>query len=67
MTNITEVARSMSRTINTGNYESIQIFCSMKAEVGEGEDPSEVSVTLHEMCKAEIMRDAKEIKEKIKK
>lgn len=72
MTNIVEVVRSFSRKVNLGNidqslqYESIDLFCSMKAEIPEGEDPSEASQVLQEMCKAEVMRDAKEIKERIK-
>jgi hypothetical protein len=39
----------------------------MKSELGDGDDPSDVSLELHEMCKAEIMRDAKAIKESLKK
>jgi hypothetical protein len=63
---VTEVARSFSRKMNLGGYENIDLFCSMKANVGEGEDPGEISIALHEMCKADVMRDAKAIKNKLR-
>jgi hypothetical protein len=32
-----EIARSYSRKINTGNYTSVDLFCSQKLEVPEDE------------------------------
>ena len=52
---LVEVARSFSRKVNLGNYETIDIFCSQKAEVIEDE-AEKISEELYLFCKNEVMK-----------
>ena len=48
-----EIARSFSRKLNLGNYETVDFFCSQKIEVPESE-AKEASSELYEFCKQEV-------------
>jgi ATP-dependent exoDNAse (exonuclease V) alpha subunit len=51
--NLVEVARSFSRKLNLGNYQTADFFCSQKAEVLESE-VVETSEALYKFCKEEV-------------
>jgi hypothetical protein len=51
-----EIARSYSRKVNLGNYETIDIFCSRKEEVPMSE-AEETSKRLFEFCRAEVEKN----------
>lgn len=53
---ITEITRSFSKTFQEKDYEPFNVFCSVKAELGEGDDPAKVSDALHEMAQADVRR-----------
>jgi len=53
---VVEVARSCSRKVNLGNYETIDYFCSRKEEVVISK-VTEKSAELAEWCKQEVMKD----------
>lgn len=55
-----EIARSHSRKINLGNYESADFFASYKAEVEEKDDEAEVSENLYQRAKEDVERDIAE-------
>lgn len=52
-----EIARSHSRKINLGNYESADFFASYKTEVEEKDDETEVSEELYQKAKEDVERD----------
>ncbi len=54
-----EVARSFSYKLNIGNYQSLDFFCSEKAECLEAEREAK-SQALYSFCKAEVMRSVRE-------
>ena len=54
-----EVARSFSYKLNIGNYQSLDFFCSEKAECLESERDAK-SQALYSFCKAEVMRAVQE-------
>jgi len=54
-----EVARSFSRKINLGHYETADFFCSQKAEVLE-KDAVKVSEELFRFCEEEVMKSVGE-------
>lgn len=64
-----EVCRSFSRKLNLGNYETLDMFCSAKAEVSE-KDKVKISEQLDKFVQDEVMKSvysyklesAKEIK-----
>ncbi len=49
-----EVVRSCSRRLNIGNYESVDFFCSQKAECA-AEDAAEVGRLAHQFCKKQVL------------
>jgi hypothetical protein len=55
-----EVARSFSYKLNIGNYQSLDFFCSEKAECLEAEREAK-SQALYSFCKAEVMRAVQEV------
>ena len=50
---LVEVARSYSRKVNMGNYETSDFFCSKKEECYKSES-EKVSAELHDFCQAEV-------------
>ena len=58
---IKEVERGYYQKIQVSQFEPIEWFASFRAEVGEGEDPNEVSEKLYRMAKAEVERSAGEM------
>ena len=52
---LVEIARSFSRKINLGNYETADFFCSEKAEVPE-KDAEKTSEALYSFCESEVMK-----------
>ena len=57
----TEVTRSVSRKISLGNYEMLDLFCSMKIERDESE-AGEASKKALKFCWEEVMNESKKIK-----
>ena len=62
---IVEVARSFSRKLNTGNYETVDFFCSQKIECLEKE-AGEKSKELHLWCKTEVEMAVAEYQNQLK-
>lgn len=58
-----EVVRSVSFKLNLGNYQSMDFFCSQKAECGADEVDA-VAVDLSEWCYDKVMESAKEVQRK---
>lgn len=54
-TDTVEVARSCSRKVNLGNYETIDFFCSRKDEVQSGK-ATEKSEEIAKWCEEEIRK-----------
>ena len=52
---LVEICRSFSYKHNCGNFQSIDLFCSQKAEVKE-EEAEEASEKLHAFCKSEVIK-----------
>lgn len=59
---LVEIARSFNYTLNVGNYESRQFFCSQKAEC-RAEDAEAVSERLYAFCKSQVIKAVSEYKE----
>lgn len=53
---LTEICRSFSFRLNTGNYQSVDFFCSRKEECLENE-AVKTSERLFAFCKDEVMKD----------
>ena len=60
---IVEVVRSVSFKLNLGNYQSMDFFCSQKAQCEPGE-ADQVSADLYEWCYDQVMASANEVKRK---
>lgn len=60
---VCEIVRSVSFKLNLGNYQSMDFFCSQKAQC-RPEDAEEVSLGLYEFCYEEVMKSANEIRRK---
>ena len=58
-----EIARSYTRKINLGNYESLDVFCSAKEEV-EKKNAEKVSEELFQFCKDEVEKSVNEFRGK---
>lgn len=56
MGKITEVKLNFGYTRNMGNYESMRVDVEFKSEVGENENPLNVTSELERMAKAEVRR-----------
>jgi len=57
-----EIARSFSRKLNLGNYETADFFCSQKTETTK-EKENETSRELFEFCKKEVLFSIEKYKE----
>ena len=60
---IVEVVRSVSFKLNLGNYQSMDFFCSQKAQCLP-EEVDAVSADLYEWCYEEVMKSANEVRRK---
>lgn len=58
-----EVVRSVSFKLNLGNYQSMDFFCSQKAQCEPGM-ADEVSTDLYDWCYAQVMDSVREVKQK---
>ena len=58
-----EVVRSVSFKLNLGNYQSMDFFCSQKAQCDESEAEA-VSADLYEWCYDQVIASVKDVKEK---
>lgn len=61
---LVEVARSFSYKLNTGNYQSVDFFCSQKVECKE-EEADEKSEALYKWCKAQVMLAVYDFKQEL--
>lgn len=59
-----EITRSFSYKLNTGNYQTVDFFCSEKSEVDE-KDAEKASEALYRFCKAQVMRDVNAYKREL--
>ena len=60
---VVEVVRSCSFKLNLGNYQSMDFFCSQKAQCLPDE-ADQVSADLYEWCYDQVMASANEVKRK---
>ena len=60
---VVEVVRSCSFKLNLGNYQSMDFFCSQKAQCLPDE-VDQVSADLYEWCYDEVMKSANEVRRK---
>lgn len=60
----TEIVRSFSFKLNTGNYQSVDFFCSQKSECSL-DDAADVGVALYEFCKAQVMQSVAEYRKEL--
>ena len=58
-----EVVRSVSFKLNLGNYQSMDFFCSQKAQCAADEADS-VSVDLYDWCYEKVMASVKDVQAK---
>ena len=58
---VVEVVRSVSFKLNLGNYQSMDFFCSQKAQCLPDEVDA-VSADLYEWCYDQVMSSVKEVK-----
>ncbi len=49
-----EIARSCSRKLNIGNYESVDFFCSQKVEC-DADEAAEIAPLVHAFCKKQVL------------
>ena len=60
---IVEVVRSVSFKLNLGNYQSMDFFCSQKAQCLP-EEADSVSTDLYDWCYDQVMASVAEVKRK---
>lgn len=60
---LVEVVRSVSFKLNLGNYQSMDFFCSQKAQC-EASQAEEISIDLYDWCYDQVMASVKDVKEK---
>lgn len=58
---LVEIARSYSEKVNTGNYQSMDFFCSQKLEVPESE-AEEASKRAFDFCYRQVKSDIARLK-----
>src|SRR6185503_1139149 len=58
-----EIVRSVSFKLNLGNYQSMDFFCSQKAQC-EAIDAGQVSADLYEWCYEQVMESVRDVKAK---
>lgn len=56
-----EIVRSVSFKLNLGNYESMDFFCSQKAQCDPA-DADEVSLSLYEWCCDQVNNSVAEVR-----
>jgi len=61
--NLIEVARSFSRKLNIGNYETADFFCSYKEETTP-EKADEVSKNAFDFCRVQVEFDIEDYKKR---
>jgi hypothetical protein len=62
-TRVVEVVRSVAFKLNLGNYQSMDFFCSQKAQC-PADEVDQVSADLYDWCYDEVMKAANEVKRK---
>ena len=62
-TKVVEVVRSVSFKLNLGNYQSMDFFCSQKAQC-QADEVDTVSADLYDWCYDQVMASVKDVKEK---
>ncbi len=58
-----EIVRSVSFKLNLGNYQSMDFFCSQKAQCAP-DMADEVSVDLYDWCYDQVMDSVREVQKK---
>jgi len=58
-----EIVRSVSFKLNLGNYQSMDFFCSQKAQCAPDE-AEQVSTDLYEWCYDQVMASVRDVKVK---
>lgn len=58
-----EVVRSVSFKLNLGNYQSMDFFCSQKAQCA-ADETDQVSTDLYDWCYDQVMASVKDVKDK---
>lgn len=51
-----EISKSVSLKVNIGDYQTVDLFCSIKSECEE-KDLTKVGAKLHDYCVKEITKD----------
>ncbi len=60
---LVEVVRSVSFKLNLGGYQSMDFFCSQKAQC-EASESDEVSADLYDWCYAQVMESVRDVQAK---
>jgi hypothetical protein len=55
MAKITEVVSSLAVKVNVGDYQSVDFFTSLKAEVEPTEDAARVGRALNDLCNSNMI------------
>ncbi len=58
-----EVVRSVSFTLNLGNYQNMTFFCSQKAQC-QPDEVTQVSTDLYDWCYAQVMESVRDVQAK---
>lgn len=56
-----EIVRSVSFKLNLGNYQSMDFFCSQKAQC-DPDQVDEVSTSLYDWCYEQVMDSVRDVK-----
>lgn len=62
-TRMVEVVRSVSFKLNLGNYQSMDFFCSQKAQC-PADEVNAVSADLYDWCYDQVMDSVRDVKRK---
>ena len=62
-TRMVEVVRSVSFKLNLGNYQSMDFFCSQKAQC-PADEVDTVSADLYDWCYDQVMESVRDVKRK---
>lgn len=62
-TKVVEVVRSVSFKLNLGNYQSMDFFCSQKAQC-QADEVDTVSADLYDWCYDQVMESVRDVKRK---
>jgi hypothetical protein len=58
-----EVVRSVAFKLNLGNYQSMDFFCSQKAQC-PADEVDQVSADLYDWCYDQVMESVRDVKRK---